>query len=93
MFFDRLNKSVARAWIRSKSLLRFDQSSEAKRLNLTTSIGQSKKGRIEVAEREAREAADTALIERRKKYCFLNRYKGKWGLPWDLDLTTVESDE
>ena len=33
------------------------------------------------------------LLERREKFCFLTRFTGKWGLPWNLNLTDAEDQE
>lgn len=47
--------------------------------------------------KEAVKHADAALgmdlLDRREKFCFLTRFSGKWGLPWDLDLANATDDE
>ena len=95
VFFDRLNKSVARAWIRTRYLMRLteENSAKARKLNALGGGGGRWSKRLEQAEKEANEAACADLKERRDKYSFLNRYKGKWGLPWDLDLQTSDEEQ
>ena len=97
VFFDRLNRSVARAWVRARCLMRLteDTCAKARKLNAVSygpGIARWEK-RVEQAEKEAKEAACANIMERREKYCFLNRYKGKWGLPWDLNLKTSGEDD
>ncbi len=99
-----MSKSVARAWIKAKYVKRFEASSSRpaqsddplgppSRTAVLASVAESSastKKRLEEAEEEARASLEMPLRARRDKYCFLNRYKGKWGLPWDLDLRTEE---
>lgn len=48
-------------------------------------------GRIDGARAEADVALEMGLQERRDKYCFLSRFKGRWGLPWTLDLSSPDA--
>lgn len=104
VFLDRLNKVVARAWIKTSAIKRFEvdkvegDNEDMNRQVLNHPSSSARLGsRLQNAMEEGKKAVRMTLSERRNTYCFLNRFKGEWGLPWDANIKeepkSVESEE
>jgi len=92
VFFDQPNgNKVERAWVRIQNLKRFKHGDQIPTAG--KSLTAMKEGRQKAAIRCAELSLDMDLFERRKKYCFTERYQGKWGqvIDWeDLEEDTEE---
>ena len=98
VFFDSTSCSPQRAWIRAADVRRFSPDAAAATRNPNETIAaptlrqlcnsqasatRATKTRLAVAEEEATKALGMDLKKRRDAYCFLARFKGRWGVPWD----------
>jgi len=92
VFFDQPNgNKVERAWVRIQNLKRFKHGDQIPTVGKSLTV--MKEGRQKAAIRCAELSLDMDLFERRKKYCFTERYQGKWGqvIDWeDLEEDTEE---
>lgn len=92
VFFDQPNgNKVERAWVRIQNLKRFKHGDQIPTAGKSLTV--MKEGRQKAAIRCAELSLDMDLFERRKKYCFTERYQGKWGqvIDWeDLEEDTEE---
>ena len=101
LFFERLEKSISRAWIRAENVRRYDGLSESPELSQASTLGLSQgpqggftvqsssqegDNRIKKAMKAAEAALAMDLNRRREAFCFLNRFKHTFGSPWRLDL-------
>lgn len=91
VFFNRLDASVARAWIKPENILKFrgdDDFETIANLNkpLMANPNQSAllKARWDNALNLAKLANRLRLNKRRDQYCFMSRFKGSWSVPWEL---------
>lgn len=97
---DRLNKVVARAWIKASAVYKFEiENAESSSVKMNAHIlshpsSSARLGsRLQNAIEEGKKAVKMTLRERRDTYCFLNRFKGKWGLPWDAEIKQEPESE
>ena len=75
VFFDSDRQPVTRAWVKSRFIVKFSKKPPSGACkNYTT--------RLNNAVQNLDKAAELGLVERRKKFCFLARFKGVWGSPW-----------
>ena len=100
VFLDRLNKVVARAWIKASAVNKFEtETAEGNSAKMNAHIlnhpsSSARLGsRLQNAIEEGKKAVKMTLKERRDTYCFLNRFKGKWGLPWDAQIKQEPESE
>ncbi|XP_059094118.1 zinc finger CW-type PWWP domain protein 1-like [Tigriopus californicus] len=91
VFFNRLDSSVTRAWIKVENVLKFGGSDDIEtisKLNKSLMLNPSQSALLRARWNNALDLAMIAskltLNKRRDKYCFMSRFKGSWSLPWEL---------
>ena len=75
VFFDNERHSVTRAWVQSRFITKFSSRPPG-------GISSSYSDRVNAGCAEARQAQKIELLERRKQFGLLARFRGFWGRPW-----------